>query len=61
MILGGGRCANKTVERKAPKRCTFSPDDPKKSMGLNCSVEMGMAKGAFSICSLSSEFQFLVE
>ena len=24
----GDRCANKNVERKAPKRCTFSPDDP---------------------------------
>ena len=29
-----GRCANKTVERKAPKRCTFSPDDPKTSTEL---------------------------
>ena len=26
--------ANKTVEKKAPKRCTFSPDDPKTSMEL---------------------------
>ena len=26
-----GRCANKTVERKALKRCTFSPDDPKQA------------------------------
>ena len=31
---GGGRCANKTVEWKAPKWCTFSPDDPKTSMEL---------------------------
>ena len=31
---GGGRYANKTVERKAPKWCTFSPDDPKTSMEL---------------------------
>ena len=28
-ILWEGRCANKTVERKAPKRCTLSSDDPK--------------------------------
>ena len=48
---GGGRCANKTVERKAPKRCTFSPDDPKTSM-----VEIRMAKGPFSIRSLFGEF-----
>ena len=33
-VSEGGRCANKTVERKAPKRCTFSPDDPKTSMEL---------------------------
>ena len=24
----------KRIERKAPKRCTFSPDDPKTSMEL---------------------------
>ena len=55
----GGRCANKTVERKAPKRCTFSPDDPKTSMEFNCSVEMRIAKGAFSIRSLVGEFLLL--
>ena len=31
---GGGLCANKTIKRKAPKRCTFTPDDPKTSMEL---------------------------
>ena len=31
---GWGRCANKTVERKAPKCCTFSPDDPKTNVEL---------------------------
>ena len=56
---GGGRCANKTVERKAPKRCTFSLDDPKTSMELNCSMEMRMAKGAFSIRSLFGVFLLL--
>ena len=39
---GGG--VNKTAKRKAPKRCTFSPDGLKTSMELNCSVEMRMAK-----------------
>ena len=48
-------------ERKAPKRCTFSPDDPKTSMELNCLVEMRMAQGAFSIRSLSGEFLLLAE
>ena len=28
-ISEGGRCAGKTVERKALKWCTFSPEDPK--------------------------------
>ena len=46
-----GQCANKAVERKAPKRYTFFPDDPITSMKLNYSVEMRMAKGAFSIRS----------
>ena len=55
----GSRCANKTVERKAPKRCTFSLDDPKMSMELNCSVEMRMAKGTLSIRSFSGEFLLL--
>ena len=55
-VSDGDRCANKTVEIKAPKRCTFSPDDPKTSMELNCSVEIRMAKGAFSIRSLFGEF-----
>ena len=36
----GDRCANKTVERKVPKWCTFSSDDP---MEFNCSVEMRLA------------------
>ena len=58
-VRDGGRCANKTVERKAPKWCTFSPDDPKTSMELNCSVEMRMVKGTFSIRSLKS-FCYLV-
>ena len=44
---------------KAPKRWTFSPDDPKTRMELNCSVEMRIAKGAFSIHSLSGEFLLL--
>ena len=55
-----GRCANKTVEGKAPKMCTFSPDEPKKSMELNCSMAMRMAKEAFSIHSLSGEYLFLL-
>ena len=38
---------------------TFSPDDPKTSMELNCLVEMRIAKGVFSICSLSSGFWLL--
>ena len=54
-----GQCANKTVERKASKRCTFSPDDPKTSMELNCLVEMRTAEEAFSIRSLSGEFLLL--
>ena len=54
-----GQCANKTVERKAPKRCTFSPDDPKTSMQLNCSVEMRITIEAFSIRSLFGEFLLL--
>ena len=54
-----GRCANKTVVRKAPKRCTFSPDDPKTSMELNCSVEMRMAKETSSLRSLSGELLLL--
>ena len=58
-VSEGGRCANKTVERKAPKRCTFFPDDSETSMELNCSVEMRMAKGAFSIRSLSGEVLLL--
>ena len=56
---GGGECANKTVERKAPKPCTFFPDDPKTRMKLNCSVEMRIIKGAFSIHSLFGEFLLL--
>ena len=55
----GGRCANKTLVGKALKRYTFSPDDPKTSMELNCLMEMRMAKGAFSIHSLFGEFQLL--
>ena len=54
-----GRCANRTVEWEAPKRCTFSPNDPKTSMVLNCSVEIRQAKGAFSIRSLFGEFLLL--
>ena len=54
-----GRCANKTVEKKAPKRCTFSPDDPKISIDLNLTVEMRMANGAFSNSSLFGEFLLL--
>ena len=54
-----GRCAKNNVERKAPKRCTFPSDDPKTNMELNCSVEMRMTKGAFSIRSLSGEFLLL--
>ena len=50
MSEGGGWCANKTVQRKSPKRYTLSPDDPKTSM-----VEIRMAKGAFSIRSLFCE------
>ena len=46
-------------ERKAPKRCTLSLDHPKTSVELNCSVEMRMAKGAFSIHSLSGKFLLL--
>ena len=53
------RCENKTVERKAPKRCTFSPDDPKTSMELICSLEMRIAKGAFSLHSLFGVFLLL--
>ena len=34
MSVRWGRCANKTVERKAPKRCAFTPEDPKTSMEL---------------------------
>ena len=55
----GNHWANKTVERKAPKRCTFSLDGLKTSMELNCSVEMRMAKGAFFIRSLFGEFLLL--
>ena len=58
-VSDGGQCANKTVERKASKRCTFSPDDPKTSMELNCSVVMRMAKGAIAIRSLFGEFLLL--
>ena len=54
-----GRCTNKTAGKKAPKRCTFSPDDPQTSTELNCSVEMRMAKGAFSLRSLFGEFLLL--
>ena len=32
MISEGGRCAKKAVEREAPKRCAFSPDDSKKPL-----------------------------
>ena len=39
--------------------CTFSPDDPKTNIELNCPVEMRMAKGAFSIRSLFDEFLLL--
>ena len=47
------------LERKALKWCTSSPDDPKTSMELNCSVEMRMATGAFSIHSPFGEFLLL--
>ena len=32
MISEGGRCAKKAVEREAPKRCAFSPDDSMKPL-----------------------------
>ena len=41
------------------KRWTFSPDDPKTSRELNCSVKMRMAKGEFSIRSRFGEFLLL--
>ena len=50
---------SKLPERKAPKRCTFSPDDPKTSMKLKLLGEIRMAKGAFSIRSLFVEFLLL--
>ena len=54
LMAVSGRYANKTVERKAPKRCTFSPDDPKTSMALKL---LGGNKN--SIRSLFGEFLLL--
>ena len=53
-----GRNSLLTIKRNNTIKywCTFSPDDPKTSMELNCSVEVRMAKGAISIRSLFAEF-----
>ena len=58
-VSEGGRCANKTVERKALIQCTFSPDDPKTSMELKLLGGNKMAKRGFCIRSLFSEFLLL--
>ena len=59
-----GQCANKTIERKAPKQCIFSSDDEHNFLekkGLKqkfhstkkiplCRVTLGNDKGMSSIC-----------
>ena len=50
---------SRASERKASKGSTFSRDDPKSSIELKYSVEIRMAKGAFSIRSPSGEFPLL--
>ena len=61
VILYSKFSSSSLFEGNAPKQCTFSSDDPKTSMELNCSVEMRMAKGAFSIRSLFGEFLLLAK